>query len=110
MTTIQAAAIRIISAGMFLALAGFPICAQMESAKLKKEDSSVYDELAKLRRRRPRAAIRWRTIRKRWKLAPTCSLSTAPSATGPRRKAAGKRQVCAPSLYGEPRPERFSGS
>ena len=47
MTTIQAAAMRIISAGMFLALAGFPICAQMESAKLKKEDSSVYDELAK---------------------------------------------------------------
>jgi len=47
MTTIQAAAIRIISAGMFLALAVSPICAQTESAKLKKDDGSVYDELAK---------------------------------------------------------------
>ena len=47
MTTIQGAIIRLVSAAMLLALAVSPIWAQKDSARLKKDDSSVYDELAK---------------------------------------------------------------
>jgi mono/diheme cytochrome c family protein len=47
MTTIQAAINRILSMAFFFAIAISPICAQKESAKLKKEDSSVCDELGK---------------------------------------------------------------